>query len=121
LTRHYRATPDEVWAALTQPDSLARWLAPAREVALRLGGPFELQLERWTMKGRVRAVEPSRMLELDWVDSDAEPSVVRFELSPDGSGTRLVLDHRRIDARVGMRYAARWDRHLGRLDAVVER
>jgi uncharacterized protein YndB with AHSA1/START domain len=120
-TRYYRAAPDEVWAALTQADSLARWLAPPGEVALRRGGPFELQLEGETMKGRVRAVEPSRLLELDWAAGDEEPSIVRFELSPDGGGTVLVLDHRRIDARVGMRYMARWGTHLERLDAVVER
>ena len=120
-TRYYRAAPDEVWAALTQPDSLARWLAPTGELALRRGGPFELQLEGATMKGRVRTVEPSRVLELDWIDADAEPSIVRFELSPDGGGTVLVLDHRRIDARVGMRYMARWGSHLERLDTVLER
>jgi uncharacterized protein YndB with AHSA1/START domain len=120
-TRYYRAAPDEVWAALTEPESLARWLAPTGEVALRRGGPFELRLDGETMKGRVRAVEPSRLLELDWATGDEEPSIVRFELTPDRAGTLLVLDHRRIDARVGMRYMARWATHLERLDAVVER
>jgi uncharacterized protein YndB with AHSA1/START domain len=120
-TRYYRAPPDEVWAALTEPDSLARWLAPTRHVVLRPDGPFELQLERETMNGRVRAVEPPRLLELDWVEADEPPSIVRFELSSDGSGTVLVLDHRRIDARIGMRYMTRWGNRLARLDTVVER
>jgi uncharacterized protein YndB with AHSA1/START domain len=119
-TRYYRAAPDEVWAALTEPGSLARWLGPTGEVALRPGGPFELQLECKTMRGRVRAVEPSRVLELDWVEADEPPSIVRFELSSDGSGTVLVLDHRRIDARIGMRYLTRWGDRLTRLDGAVE-
>jgi uncharacterized protein YndB with AHSA1/START domain len=121
-TRYYRAAPEEVWAALTEPDSIARWLAPTGEIDLRRGGPFELQLTRGqTMKGRIRAVEPSRLLELDWADAGEEPSIVRFELSAGGEGTVLVLDHRRIDARVGMRYMARWEHHLRQLDSVVER
>jgi uncharacterized protein YndB with AHSA1/START domain len=119
-TRYYRATPEEVWAALTEPDSLARWLAPAGEVALRRDGPFELELEGETMKGRVRSVEPSRLLELDWIDAGGPASIVRFELSSDAGGTVLVLDHRRIDARIGMRYLTRWGTHLERLDRVVE-
>ena len=119
-TRHYQASPEEVWAALTEPASLARWLAPAREIDLREGGPFELQLnERRTMKGRVRMAEPSRLLELDWADGSEQPSIVRFQLSADGGGTTLVLDHRRIEARVGMEYIARWQHHLDRLEAVV--
>lgn len=120
MTRYYDAAPDEVWAALTERDSLARWLATPREVDLRRGGTFELELDSGSINGRVRAVEPSRLLELDWVDASEEPSIVRFELSPDGGGTMLVLDHRRIEARVGMRYLARWQRHLDRLDRVVE-
>jgi uncharacterized protein YndB with AHSA1/START domain len=122
LTRYYSAAPDDVWAALTDPDSLARWLAAPGQLDLRRGGSFELELQDGErMIGRVRSVEPSRVLELDWMARGEEPSIVRFELSQDGGGTVLVLDHSRIDARVGMRYMARWERHLEWLDAVVER
>jgi uncharacterized protein YndB with AHSA1/START domain len=121
-TRYYQASPDEVWAALTEPASLARWLAPAGHINLREGGPFELELNspRRPMNGRVRAAEPGRLLELDWLAPGEQPSIVRFELSSDAGGTTLVLDHRCIDARIGMQYLARWQHHLDRLDAVVE-
>jgi uncharacterized protein YndB with AHSA1/START domain len=121
LTRYYGAPPGEVWAALTEPDSLARWLAAPVELDLRSGGSFRLQLsERETMDGRIRAVEPPRTLELDWVRDGEEPSIIRIDLKPDGDGTVLVLDHRRIEAQIGMRYAALWERRLRQLDAVVE-
>ena len=42
------------------------------------------------------------MLELDWRPPGEEPSVVRIELAAAGSGTRLVLDHERIEAARGM-------------------
>ncbi len=56
------------------------------------------------------------MLELDWSHAEEERSVVRFELEPDGDGTLLVLDHRRIEEPVGMAYIARWTRAFARLD-----
>ena len=120
LTRYYRASPREVWAALTHAGSIARWLAPVGDVDLSRGSSFELQLNGGAaVRAQVRAVEVERLLELDWAPQGEEPSVVRFELEPDGEGTVLALDHRRIDARAGMRAMRLWEQHLGRLDAVV--
>jgi len=122
FTRYYEATPTEVWAALTEPDSLARWLAPPGEIELTPGGSFELRpAGDEALAGRVREVERERLLELDWPESGSEPSIVRFELRQDGGGTVLVLDHRRIDALVGMRTMAWWGRHLQRLEGVLAR
>ena len=119
FTRYYEAAPEDVWAALTEPGSLARWLARGAEIDLA-GDAFELRLaDGEAVTARVRALEPARLLELDWVDGVGEPSVVRLELARDGDGTVLVLDHRRVDARVGMVYIARWERHLRRLDSLV--
>jgi uncharacterized protein YndB with AHSA1/START domain len=98
LTRRYAASPGEVWRALTEPDSVARWLAPPSGVELR-------------------AVEPERVLELAWHPDGEEPSVVRLELRAEGDGTTLVLDHRQIVATRGMRYLHIW---MARLDAFEE-
>jgi uncharacterized protein YndB with AHSA1/START domain len=119
FTRYYDAAPDEVWAALTEPESLARWLAPPDELDLSPGASFALRLAEATLTAHVRAVEPGRLLELDWQDFADAPSIVRFELTPSRDGTVLVLDHRRVNARVGMRYMRIWERHLGLLDELV--
>jgi uncharacterized protein YndB with AHSA1/START domain len=95
LTRRYPEPLSEVWAALTEPETLARWLRPGFDVP---------QTE----------VEPGRILELDWRPPGEEPSVVRIEVAPDGTGTILVLDHARIDARVGMQAMRFWVGALGR-------
>ena len=94
LTRRYVAAPAEVWRALTAPESIARWLAPPPGVEMR-------------------TIEPERVLELDWRPAGEQPSLVRVELSPDGNGTKLVFDHSRIEAALGMRYMAQWTRRLG--------
>jgi uncharacterized protein YndB with AHSA1/START domain len=96
LTRRYPEPPPEVWKALTEPESLRRWLRPGFDVPLT-------------------EVEPGRILELDWQPPGEEPSVVRIELTPDGAGTRLVLDHARIEARLGMQAMRFWGGALDRI------
>jgi uncharacterized protein YndB with AHSA1/START domain len=118
VTRRYAAAPGEVWEALTDADSLGRWLAQVVDVELAAGGPFVLALPDagGRIDARVRTIDPERLLELDWSHAGEPRSVVRFELAPDGDGTLLVLDHRQIDEPVGMRYIQRWDRAFARLD-----
>jgi len=99
FTRRYDATPAEVWAALTDPESIARWLGP--------------------VPTSVRESEPERLLELDWLPPGDEPSVVRLEFSASEDGTRLVLDHRRINAAQGSVYSERWVNTLKRLDELL--
>jgi len=123
LTRRYAATPAEVWAALTDPDSIARWLAETVEARPDLvpGGAFELLMPGDArVAAGVRAVVPERVLELDWAYADEDPSVVRFELAPEGDGTLLTLDHRRIDERIGMTYISRWTAALARFATVLD-
>lgn len=115
FTRSYPAPPAEVWAALTEPESIARWLAPTIEIDLCPGGAYELR----GLPARVRSVEPERLLELDWEPAGEDPSVVRFELTPHEDGTQLVLDHRRINAVTGMAYIQRWSAPLERLGGVI--
>jgi hypothetical protein len=67
----------------------------------------------------VREVEPERLLELDWRHRDEEPSILRVELSRDGETTVLVLDHRRLDAKVCMRYMRVWTDSLELFDRDV--
>ena len=120
LTRYYRASPAEVWAALIDANSIARWLAPVRSLDLAPGSSIQLQIGSGvSLDAKVRAFESERLLELDWRVPGEEPSVVRFELSPDGDGTVLALDHRLIDAQLGMRAMSIWENHLTRLDALL--
>jgi uncharacterized protein YndB with AHSA1/START domain len=95
LTRRYAEAPAEVWRALTEPESLERWLHPG----------FPVQQ---------RELEHERVLELDWEPPGEEPSVVRIELAPSGTGTKLVLDHERIQAVRGMGAMGFWSAALER-------
>ena len=96
LTRRYSDVPADVWRALTEAGSVERWLRPGFEVP---------QVE----------IEPGRVLELDWRPPGEEPSVVRIELTAEGSGTVLVLDHARIEADRGMGAIGFWAGTVARL------
>jgi uncharacterized protein YndB with AHSA1/START domain len=95
LTRRYAEAPAEVWRALTEPESLARWLRPGFDVP--------------------QLVDPGRVLELEWCPPGEEPSRVRVELTPEGNGTLLVLDHARIEAERGMGAIGFWTGAVSRL------
>ena len=60
--------------------------------------------------------EPEHLAELDWNPPGEPRSVVWIELRPEGERTLLVLDHRRIDATLGMRYMRDWTRALDRFE-----
>ena len=96
VTRRYAASAEEVWRALTEERSVARWLAAA-----------------WP--STPREVEPGRLLEVDWPGD----SLVRVELFDRGATTELVLDHVQIEAPAGMRAIARWSRALDLLSEAV--
>lgn len=122
---------ERVWAYLTEPAKRARWLAagpmelvPGGRVELRfhnsaLSGEAEPVPERWrdqdggTMRGRVVACEPPRLLAYTWGEDQGEPSEVTFELVSEGDEVRLVLTHRRLGDGSLMRcVASGWHTHL---------
>jgi uncharacterized protein YndB with AHSA1/START domain len=118
LERHLPDPPDVVWQALTQPEQLRAWF-PC-EVTLRGGRwaigaaiTFEFPAHmRLTYTGKVLEVDEPTSLAFTW-----GPSTLRFQLSPEGDGTRLVLiDELPQDAAA--RNAAGWERCLDRLAGI---
>jgi uncharacterized protein YndB with AHSA1/START domain len=119
--RFYDAAPEELWGALTLPEQLARWLAPA-EFEPRVGGRVVLRFEEDDiMRGTVRAYERPRLLEYDWDEGGLEESVVRFELRSEGDRTLLVLEHRQLPVEGAASFGAGWHAHLDMLEGIAGR
>src|ERR1700759_748206 len=87
---------DDLWAAITDPDRLARWYGRV-EGDLRLGGEFRLFVDGsgWDGAGRGEGREPPRRLQVRTKES-AEPyeEVIEATLTPDGDQTILVIEAR---------------------------
>jgi len=117
--REYDAPLDDVWAAVTEPDRLRRWLAVGGAVLEpRVGGRFELHMapgEDETVWGAVLAFEPPHLLEVEWRYEGEDQSVLRIELEPRGARTLLVLDHRLVQAAQAAGYGAGWHAYLDAL------
>lgn len=83
---------EEVWAAITEPQWLARWLAPG-DIELREGGAARLDFGESgaVIDSRVTACAPQRLLEYSW-STPGEPSrPLRWSLEPIGPTTVLTL------------------------------
>lgn len=107
FTRDFPQPPAAVWAALTDPDELRQWAPYTADRPLTATGPVTLiaidDAEERELPGAITAAEPPALLEFTW-DTD----VLRWELTPEGGGTRLRLTHRMDDAATADMMAAGW-------------
>jgi uncharacterized protein YndB with AHSA1/START domain len=97
----------EVWAALTAPDQLGAWAPYTADRNLAQEGPARLtMLDGSTavpLAATVTRVEPPTLLEYSWGDD-----VLRWELAPTATGTRLTLRHTMRDRDWVAKVAAGW-------------
>lgn len=122
VQREYPATTAELWAALTEPERLARWIGRFEPTAegfrLEMGGPEADAV----VDGRVLACEPERRLLVTWRFSGAGEAEAATELEATITATSadrvlLTLSHRRVQAVTASVYGAGWQdvlTHLAR-------
>ncbi len=134
LERVYPQPPERVWRALTDRRALSQWLMET---------DFEPILgHRFTFRSRpqpgwdgithceVTELDPPRRLAYTWRGGPGKDrpltldTVVRFMLTPEGSGTRLTLEHTGFSGLksvlVSFMMKAGWAKMLrGSLDRVI--
>lgn len=97
-----------VWAALTEPEHLAHWLAPA-VIQGGKGGSITLQLTGGVMGGKITEWKENALLEYAWYNG----STVRWELLTEGEDrTRLVFSHCHVVEWQFIDAAKGWHYHL---------
>jgi len=121
--RRLRHPVEKVWTALTDPAQLAQWLAPG-EIELTKGGRVHLAFADGSgvIAGEVTAIAPPRLLEFTWKDKDQDFGFVRWELTADDGGARLVLTHTVPEAarKLGLPMLAGWHSLLDQLAALLD-
>jgi uncharacterized protein YndB with AHSA1/START domain len=118
IERVLPASPAEVYAAWTTPETLRLFMCPGAQTApvveadVRVGASFRIVMRGdrdMEHRGEYRVLEPGRRLAFTWASPATgwQPTLVTIELSPHEDGTRLVLVHEGLateDIRAGHRW-----------------
>jgi uncharacterized protein YndB with AHSA1/START domain len=98
---------------------LADWMGVSH-VEPFVGGRIALMMEiPHGSTGRVRVWDPPRVLEFTWSSTHAPESVVRYELTPEGGGTRLIFTHQGMPYENSALMLPGWHDYFVRLGHVI--
>jgi uncharacterized protein YndB with AHSA1/START domain len=100
-------SPQKVWEAITDPKAFGSWYNAEVRIEPHLGGKFEVDSGPFTWHGSITAWKPESMFgyEHNHAPHEAMPkgaqTQVRWELQPEGEGTRLTFTQAGLDSTVG--------------------
>ncbi len=112
MEREFKAPPERVFAAFTDPTVLAQWWGPEGmscpvcEIDLRVGGKWRTCMrgdagEHW-VSGVYREIVRPRRLAFTWAWEEngvrGHETIVELEFLPAGRNTRVVLNHRGFES-----------------------
>ena len=86
--RFFATPPDDLWAAITQPENLKQWFAEVSG-ALELNGDFSVKNNA---SGKILECEPPGRLALTWKFGEVE-SWVTVEIKDENGGALMSLEH----------------------------
>ncbi|MEV6315494.1 SRPBCC domain-containing protein [Streptomyces sp. NPDC051776] len=99
---YIRATPEQVWQALTDPELVPRWrFGMSFDTDWRTGSPLTSRAPDGS--GTVTQCLPGRRLAYDWIQTDqpesngGHSSTVMYELGAMGEVTQLSVVHSNLD------------------------
>ncbi len=122
--RRYATDVDDLWACVTDPERVARWLGPLHG-DLRVGGRYELRMGEdepgadQNATGEVLVCDRPDRLDVSWQFPGEPVTHVGVTLRADGDGTVLVLEHRDLTEPAARGYLSGWHATLDQLDDQV--
>ena len=123
---HIAAPPAAVFALLTDPDKILRWMGTEAQTEPRLGGLYLVNVTGARMaRGSFREVVPVHRLaySFGWDDSEEVPpgsSLLEIDLIEQPDGTLLRLTQSGLpNAEQCARHAEGWAHYVGRLAEVA--
>jgi uncharacterized protein YndB with AHSA1/START domain len=135
VRRHLAVPRQRVFDAWLDSESMAHWMRPGNfthstvTVDPRVGGGFRIVMEGRTdggdyeHRGEYLAIEPPSLLSFTWISNatDYQPTVVTIEFHERGTGTELVLTHRRLAPKAVEAHREGWTDVLRLLEEVLAR
>ncbi|WP_433368635.1 SRPBCC family protein [Actinoplanes sp. CA-142083] len=121
ISTYVDASPERVWAALTDADALAAWYWPPSVHPIAksdpvAGGRFGITGDGMGFEGEYAELDfPRRIVQTwRWLGDDRDSRVTITLAARDG-GTDLVVVHDLVDAATAEMYRAGWESCLARL------
>lgn len=136
LQRRFRAPPERVFDALTQPAALREWWCPPGwvaaevEIDLRVGGAYRIAMRRIgqrkpvSVSGRFLEIRPPERLVYSWRWEGEFPDMgetrVTLELQRSEAETVLILWHENFaDPAIRQQHRSGWIAACNRLDRIL--
>lgn len=120
-TYRIKASPERVWAALTDPALQAKWSGQPARYDARVGGAYTLFGDY--VSGQVVECDPPKRLAQTWKPDDwtIPDSVVSFTLTKVRGGTQLDLVHENVQPEDYDGTAKGWDEfYIGAIKSMLE-
>jgi uncharacterized protein YndB with AHSA1/START domain len=121
--RRLRHSPEQVWAAITAPGAMSRWFdetAMPNPLAVGAAIRFTHKAVGMESRGEITALDPPRLIEWLWIGGFGPASRMRWEIEPDGEGSRLIMRQQVADPPVTARSMAGWHKCLDRMQAMLD-
>ena len=113
IVRTYRVAPEKIWRAWTEPQALALWFAPGKnldstnaDIDLRVGGRYRIAFqapngETHEASGIYEVVEPNKRLVFSWgwKGTPERISRITIDLKSAPEGTELTFVHDRFSLK----------------------
>ncbi|MFN8457733.1 MAG: SRPBCC domain-containing protein [Anaerolineae bacterium] len=130
LRRVFKATPERVFQAWTEPEVLKKWWGPAgcralsAEIELRVGGTYRIAMQFpgediFYVKGVYQEIQSPTKLVFTWrwekPEMDMGETLVTVEFYAQGSTTEVILTHQPIPSEVSHNYQQGWAEFFDKL------
>jgi uncharacterized protein YndB with AHSA1/START domain len=128
LHRGYATSPEDVWAAFTESDRLARWFGrytghgrPGGTVELTVTGELDAGGEvADPVTVAVHECAPPHRLVVEVPSNGTGSWWIAVDIAPEGDGAALTFTQRLVDGITAEEVTAGWRWYLDRLGAVLD-